>query len=154
MLREVPDGFIVVKRGGRPPKHARDIAVFLAVDWRVQHLREKRYQAHDWVTDTWDGLSDAAAVRKALRKARKVLSKQAYVVMQPAGADGAMFVTAVLGGVVTEGAKVWLWMLGELEAREGLAKNVHRALLWTQTYHAWRGFDAGPDRGEREAAGG
>lgn len=131
MLREVPEGFLVVKKGGRPPKHARDIAVHLAVLWRVEMLREKHHQAHDWAMDTWPALGDGAAVRKSIRKARGVLKGRGQLAMMT---NAIMFTRTESPNFVPEGAEVWMWFLGELEALKLRAVNCKTTISWQQAY--------------------
>lgn len=96
----LPDGYVVNPKGGRPSKIARDVAVFLAVSWRME-MGDTPGAAESWVLETWrraylaggwrrdgmsaedaramqavwkkygSGMADTAHVRSAARRARK-----------------------------------------------------------------------------------
>lgn len=52
LLARLPPGFVLLRKGGRPSKLARDAAVFLAIAWR-RHMGDKPGRAEKWVLDTW-----------------------------------------------------------------------------------------------------
>ena len=126
---EVPEGYVVTKKGGRPSKKARHIAIVLALFWREQIHGEKRWQAMDWVMSRWTALgkggrqkpifADASEVRRAVRNARKVipvgtaLGTDHFVVgLHVSSTDVDLDSTPF-------GTPCWLWMEGMPEAVEG-----------------------------------
>lgn len=124
---EVPDGWVVVPRGGRPPKHARNVAVFLAVQWREEREREKRHQAIAWAAAHWQELGDDRSVKRAVAKAKKAFGRCGIVVNADTfsmivDSDRASWPAPALAG-----ASGWLWGVGEREAVRVRASAVSRS---------------------------
>lgn len=69
----VPPGFVVVPKGGRPPKTARDAAILLARGWRMQCIGETAKKADEWIVDSFKlhGLTSARHVRTRIGIAEK-----------------------------------------------------------------------------------
>lgn len=111
---EIPDGFILVPRGGRPSKIARDIAVFIAHLMKKVELG-KVYLANEFVIAQFS-LNDDGHVRACLKKAKKRISKQSIVMHL----DEAIFfleATKTMSGIeVATGAEGWGWEIGLKEA--------------------------------------
>lgn len=102
----IPDGYVLSPRGGRPTKHARDIAILLGLKWRQRYHREKRYQAMKWAREHWRLGEDDAEVRKIVRKARTALIEFGFILCGPDGASA-------FGG-----RWMWTWRVGSLEAEK------------------------------------
>lgn len=117
----IPEGYVLVPKGGRPPKHARDIAVFLASIWREDAHHEKRWQAHEWAVATWPELGDSANVRKAIRKAKGALPKRGMINVTTAFV---MHIEAAAPLIVEPGASGWIWCEGMKDAAKIVASNV------------------------------
>lgn len=65
---ELPPGYVICPKGGRPPKEARDVAVFLARQWRTGHLMEHTKTADDWILNRFK-FSERSEIRRSIRKA-------------------------------------------------------------------------------------
>lgn len=142
MKSEIPDGWVVVPRGGRPPKHARNVAVFLALQWRQEREREKRHQAIAWAAVKWPELGDERSVQRAVNKAKGAISLYGVVINSD---RFSMFLDshpALWPGPVPVGATGWLWVVGEKEAVRVRATKVQRSIAFQQTYLTWAVRDA------------
>ncbi|WP_210547281.1 hypothetical protein [Rhodoferax sp. PAMC 29310] len=130
----LPDGYILVKAGGRPKKEARDAAVFLARFWRMNSRGESATKAEQWIVDTWEqagkdasrGISETAHVRAAIMRSReRGLSQSLLSISSPSGLCTA--VECKKHGdtpVLKDGARSWHWVSGMTEALQGEVKNV------------------------------
>jgi hypothetical protein len=69
----VPEGHIVIRKGGRPPKTARDAAVLLARFWRTKCIGETAKMADEWIVAKFKvhGLTAERHVRMRLAKAQE-----------------------------------------------------------------------------------
>jgi len=67
----VPEGFVLVPKGGRPPKTARDAAILMARHWRMHLLGESAKDADSWIVQQFDGLTEARHVRARIQIAEK-----------------------------------------------------------------------------------
>lgn len=68
----LPDGMILVKKGGRPRADARNIAVLMTRLWRTNILNESVKQADAWILDHWhfrNGITEESTIRRAIRAA-------------------------------------------------------------------------------------
>ncbi|NDP61073.1 hypothetical protein [Polaromonas sp.] len=117
---EIPHGYVLRKAGGRPPKDARNIAIFLAKHFQTKHLGNSARKADEWILKQWStrGLTDDAHVRRACREASPLLNKHFII----ASSDGLAFVKAV-EGPIKNGSKGWIWADGLLEAFPVEVKN-------------------------------
>lgn len=66
-----PDGYVLIKKGGRPSKLPRDAAVFIARAWRMKCLKESAGKADRWIIENFPGLTESAHVRAAIRRTSK-----------------------------------------------------------------------------------
>ena len=110
---EIPHGYVLRKSGGRPPKDARNIAVFLAKHLQKEHLGNSASAANCWIIERWinRGISEDAHVRRACREATPLLNKH-FIITSNAGPT---FVKAV-EGPIKNGSKGWIWADGLFEA--------------------------------------
>jgi hypothetical protein len=112
---DLPEGLTLVPtpKGGRPPKMARDMAVWMAHFFRVQHKGDGSNSAAAWAVEYFN-FSSAADVRRSIRKAKK-------------DHKGANFLFVVVGEAVfflpsdgalrpRPGAIGWAWSEGYQEA--------------------------------------
>lgn len=139
----LPDGFILVKTGGRPKKEARDAAVFLAKFWRMQAHGETATKAENWIVDAWEkagtelskGISETAHVRSAIKRARtNGLNQSLLMIAQPAGLCTAVEVEKNADvATLKDGARSWHWVAGMAQAVQGEVKNtevtVHQEIM-------------------------
>ncbi len=128
---QVPAGFVLVKRGGRPKKISRDAAVFLAKFWRTQKFSETAAQAENWIVTAWEkigkyeskGIGEAAHVRAAIKRAKNSGLERCFLKI---GEDD--ICTAVENSqsrpTIEEGARVWLWREGMPNAIEAKVANL------------------------------
>lgn len=100
----VPEGFVLVPRGGRPPKHARDVAVFLMRHLMCIHEKQKAAEFERTAVEHFD-LSDEAAVRKRVKAARTALRGRWVTVV----VGKAVFTLPAPALTPTPGAKGWAW---------------------------------------------
>lgn len=126
---QVPPGFVLVKKGGRPKKEARDAAIFLAKIWRMQHCDESSSEAEDWIIAAWEslgkeesaGIGDDANVRSAIRRAReRGLSESMVTVYE----NGMCVALESANGGLKNGARVWVWNEGMHIALEGKVRDL------------------------------
>lgn len=125
--------------GGRPPKAARDIAVFLARQWRFEQLGTYA-QADAWVLEQWKhhGLSAPKHVRDRCEAARAGLRKSfglgpgaplrfieffqgrlaAAVECDPNGPRLLTLDGIAVPAGAKRGGSAWMWVEGMLEAVE------------------------------------
>ena len=73
LTSSVPPGMMLVPKGGRPRKYARDAGVYLAYLWRRTLFKESAKDAEAWILEAWKhrGLSEAAHVRAAIARSKK-----------------------------------------------------------------------------------
>jgi len=72
LFEHLPDGMILVKKGGRPRADARNIAVLMTRLWRTKILNESVKQADAWILDHWhfrNGITEESTIRRAIRAA-------------------------------------------------------------------------------------
>ncbi|WP_299066994.1 hypothetical protein [Accumulibacter sp.] len=100
---ELPPGWVLCPKGGRPPKVARDVAVFLALAW-FDHKNVHTKVAADWIIDHF-GFSERSEIRRARRKAARACSGQWVLVVF----RKALFFTPATGPAPTPGATGWAW---------------------------------------------
>lgn len=69
----IPPGMVLVPKGGRPRKYARDAGVYLAYQWRRALFKESAKEAEVWILEAWKhrGLSESAHVRAAIARSKK-----------------------------------------------------------------------------------
>jgi hypothetical protein len=104
----VPPGYVIHKRGGRPAKTARDVAIFLAKYWREKHLGEMTKQADAWILERWGShgiKDDSAHIRRAVRNAEKTWLKGAEIKVLPNGAVYAANIT----DATPDKIELWRW---------------------------------------------
>lgn len=115
-------GLVAQPKGGRPPKVARDVAVFLAHHWRRNELQETAAQSAEWIVDVWKylGIMRPENVRARLSVAKKALPKQMLLISTHDGAVIAIKAPAEtpLQPWIHEGAPGWLWAPGMAEAMQ------------------------------------
>ncbi|MDO8320601.1 hypothetical protein [Rhodoferax sp.] len=73
---ELPPGYCLCKKGGRPKRDARNVAVYLARNIRIKCHKESAKQADAWILEHWireSGMSEDAHIRRAMRAARDLL---------------------------------------------------------------------------------
>lgn len=109
---------VTIPKGGRPKSEARDVAVFLARWWRMKVIGELAKVADEWVIEHWTsrngkGLTEDAAVRRSIRKAKAAMESNRYKVIHP---EGLPLVCAIKNPVMN-GVPVWTWYEGQLEAQ-------------------------------------
>lgn len=111
---EVPDGYCLNKKGGRPLVTARNIAVLLARQWRMAIGGAKAIEADAWIIETWltKGFKEEANVRRAQRKGAQALG--AHIVITN-NANGFCLALPVRTGA---GALAWVWYPGLFEAQQ------------------------------------
>jgi hypothetical protein len=116
----VPDGYVLVKKGGRPASLLRDMAVYLAHPAKKVEFG-KGWLADEWIVQTFK-LTDASHIRKCRQKARKAATNSFWAYSQ--GGMRMLFplTTSPTGKVVLAGSKGWIWAEGMLEAVEAIAK--------------------------------
>ena len=111
---KLPPGYMICRKGGRPPKLARDMAVLAASIW-LQSKDMSAREADYWIIEEFKFKSDdPSEVRRSLRKAKMALPREwgAFVVGN--------FVTIVetVGSCISANpdAKGWAWREGMLKA--------------------------------------
>jgi hypothetical protein len=113
---EVPEGFALIKKGGRPKNTLRDIAVFLAHPIKKTELG-KGYLADEWIVEYFK-LTDASHIRKCRQNARRVVSNHYFAY----GQGQFMFLFPASkrdsGPVIPGGTIGWAWTEGCPEALE------------------------------------
>ncbi|HZW11903.1 MAG TPA: hypothetical protein VFF81_01760 [Noviherbaspirillum sp.] len=80
---DLPEGYVISKKGGRPKKITRDIAVYLARAWRTE-IDHKKFLADQWIIEKFN-LTDDAAVRNRVKLATKYLRGKGIMVCFPDG---------------------------------------------------------------------
>lgn len=109
---DIPEGYIVVKKGGRPKSTLRDLAVFIAYKLKTRELG-KGYLANEWIIEKF-GLNDAGHIRTCRRNAGNILKKQ-WVAIVINSRTVYIFPTIITaeGSVTTpEGSVGWGWAEG------------------------------------------
>lgn len=111
---EIPDGYVLTKKGGRPPAVARNIAVRLARLWKMASCGAKAIEADLWIIEQWraKGIKEERHVRRAVEKGHAPLSGCVIVTNPANGCCLAQPVRAVPGAVA------WVWYPGLLEAQQ------------------------------------
>lgn len=71
---EIPEGYVLVRKGGRPKSTLRDLAVHIAYQIKKDQLG-KGYLANEWIIENFK-LNDAGHIRKCRANARNVLTKR------------------------------------------------------------------------------
>ena len=69
----IPEGMVLIKKGGRPRSEARNIAVFMTRLWRTELLGESVKAADAWILDHWksrNGITEESTIRRAIRAAK------------------------------------------------------------------------------------
>ena len=69
---DIPDGMVLVKKGGRPKSDARNIAVLMTRIWRTEILGESKKNSDAWTLEHWgnkNGISEDSTIRRAIRAA-------------------------------------------------------------------------------------
>jgi hypothetical protein len=115
----IPEGHIVVPRGGRPPKVARDVAVSLAKMTRTSHHGELVKQADPWILGKWKdsvGISDESTIRRAVSNAASHLNASFIAI------NGTM--AAAFKAPIRDGSTGWIWAEGMIEAQAVTVRNV------------------------------
>ena len=109
-------GLVAQRKGGRPPKVARDVAVFLADKWRRNELDETAAQSAEWIVEAWKhgGIMRPENVRARLAAAKKAMPKQMMLIITRGGCVVAIEAPAQtpLQPWIHEGAYGWLWAPG------------------------------------------
>ena len=132
-LPALPPGYIIVKKGGRPKKEARDAAVFLARFWRMKLHGETATSAEAWIVKSWEGLGKEASkgigeeahVRSAIKRTRARGLNQSLLITIEGVCLAIEGVKTVQGWATVEGARGWAWANGMHEAQEVRIKNLH-----------------------------
>lgn len=115
---ELPPGYVLCPKGGRPPKVSRDVAVFLALVWfDGKNVHTKA--AADWIM-THFGFSERSEIRRARRKAARACPGK-WVFF---GFGKSMFFFPATGPAPTPGATGWAWCDELREALPVMASNV------------------------------
>lgn len=115
---EIPPDYVLIKKGGRPPKTLRDIAVFIARQLKREELG-KGYLADEWIIENFM-LNDSGAVRSSRRNARNILTKRWLAT----NVDGrCIFVFPCdkdsTGNITVKAETIgWAWAAGLIEAIE------------------------------------
>ncbi len=109
---------VTIPKGGRPKNEARDVAVLLARWWRINVIGEQVKQADGWIAQHWTsrkakGLTEDAAVRRSIRKAKYAMKSDRYMILRT---EGLPLVFAVKNPA-SEGSQVWSWYEGLLDAQ-------------------------------------
>lgn len=130
----IPDGFVLVKKGGRPKNEARDAGVFLAKVWRTQHCSETATVAEQWIVDSWErigsnesrGIGETAHVRAAIKRAKdRGLNQSLLMIDQASGLCTAVELERHdSSSNLKDGARSWHWKDGMPLALEGRVKNL------------------------------
>lgn len=125
---DVPPGFVLLKKGGRPDARARNFAVLLAKKYYEDTLggvsgSGKAEEKLIELFGLWDESHARKIVRAALKKGRKGgvihYPERCMVVWIPG------HYSKKLGLLVPhEGGQMWLWAPGMTEAAEGRVVNV------------------------------
>lgn len=111
---ELPPGYVLCRKGGCPPKIARDIAVLAASVWQ-ESLDKSPKEADYWIIDGFEFKSeDRSEVRRALRKAKSALPREwgSFVV----GNFVVIVEMAGCGISANPNEKGWAWREGMKEA--------------------------------------
>lgn len=69
----IPDGMVLVKKGGRPKSDSRNIAIFMNRLWRTEILGESVKAADSWILEHWknrNGITEESTIRRAIRAAK------------------------------------------------------------------------------------
>lgn len=137
MESEIPSGFVLVKKGGRPKAIPKHFAVHMARLYYTDKFG-KAYLADEELMKLFD-ISDPSVIRRMVKKARQA-TKQFIVIRQDdlTGLsfliEGAGFDRAAHLPVVAEGMPVWVWRDGMTEALLATTKNVTHSISWRQSY--------------------
>lgn len=117
--QQVAPDYVLTRRGGRPKKTARDVAIFLAKHWRENELGELTKTADQWILDKWGkaGISESAHIRAAVRRAKDTWVKRCFLI---GSGDGRVMACAA---PICEGSLVWVWQSEMTEAQEGRVVN-------------------------------
>jgi hypothetical protein len=124
---EVPPGFVLVPKGGRPRKESRDAAIFAAYQYFLVinggHKTKAKLQVRDHFeaqgTAASVGIGDERHVSSALKRAER----RGLVLCQTwATAAGLVWITERVlmpnGPSMNVGARAWVWWCGEATAHE------------------------------------
>lgn len=112
---KIPEGYVMIPKGGRPKKTARDIALFIAFLLKKEELG-KVYLAHDWIMQNFKHVNDSGHVRACLKKAKKALPKSFFL----AHIEG---VTFLVPPPIANGSILWGWAPGDENATEMVIRN-------------------------------
>ncbi|HOE42033.1 MAG TPA: hypothetical protein PLB25_10455 [Rhodoferax sp.] len=110
MSIKIPDGYVLCKKGGRPKKDGRHIAVLMAQLLRIEIHKEKSYMAHEWILSHWQdrSIDDESAIRREIRLARPLMDKHLIIISEN-------YIHAIRTPLV-EGSLAWFWHVGIHEA--------------------------------------
>lgn len=113
--------FFQCKKGGRPTRQARDMAIWLARHWMVNEKGMTKKAADISIIETWgkDGVAEESSVRRAIRMAEKRELAGHWMV--------AAFNKRLMKALKLpfyEGQPGWIWADGMLEAQRTATKNV------------------------------
>ena len=123
---KLPAGYVISKIGGRPTKHARDIAVFLARFMRTKKHGELVKIADQWILDHWlknsqpqsqNAIHEDAHIRRAIKNASDLLN--GHMIFSPFPE-----VAQTIKLPIVNGADGWIWCEGMVEAHPIKAKDV------------------------------
>lgn len=111
---ELPEGLIAVPLGGRPPKIARDVAVWLGYFWQTEHKGERSKRATAWVMEHFGLTGDDSQIRRSRRKAQRKLGTRncLLAIVQ----DSVVIYVPTDGIKPIAGATGWAWTATMLEA--------------------------------------
>ena len=109
------EGFVLTKRGGRPPKHARDLAVWM-MHHKITEIDGGTSAQFYEIASAVFRINDEAELRKCIRKAKKIHDKSLMF------SDGdyvyLVEIAKVMNGVPIPGSKAWIWAPGMREAHK------------------------------------
>lgn len=112
---ELPPGFVLCPKGGRPPKVARDMAVFLALIW-FEHKGVHTKKAAEWIMKKFN-FGERSEVRRARRNAEKLWSCKNWGVFST---ENLVVCVEMAGSGISQNplARGWAWREEMTEAAE------------------------------------
>jgi hypothetical protein len=116
----IPDGMVLIKKGGRPRSDARNVAILLTRLWRTELLHEPVKRADEWILNHWqgrNGITEESTIRRAIRAANEGPLKNYMFYRVSSSYDSSTGAMEFAGPVkvqcsdneMTRGSTVWTW---------------------------------------------